>query len=85
MAAAGGELELNVMEPVVARHLIGALDELAAVSVRFADRCVDGWSWDADAVGRNLEGSVAPLVEAATEVGYDAAARSAVTPPEPRT
>ncbi|MEZ5220580.1 MAG: lyase family protein [Ilumatobacteraceae bacterium] len=77
LAAAGGELELNVMEPVVTRHLLGALDELAAIGPRFADSCVDGWSWDAGAVARNLVGSVAPLVDAAGVVGYDAAARAA--------
>jgi aspartate ammonia-lyase len=77
LAAGGGELELNVMEPVVARHLLGALDELAAIGPRLARLCVDGWQWDTDAVRANLAGSTAPLVEAATEVGYDAAARTA--------
>ncbi|HAP74755.1 MAG TPA: aspartate ammonia-lyase [Acidimicrobiaceae bacterium] len=76
LAAAGGELELNVMEPVVARHLLGALDELAALAPRFAERCVDGWRWNAEVVTQHLLGSTAPLVETAARDGYDAAARA---------
>ena len=77
MAVGGGELELNIFEPVVARHLLGALDELALLGPIFAERCVDGLSWNRDRVRQNLGGSVAGLVEMSSREGYDAATREA--------
>jgi aspartate ammonia-lyase len=75
-AAAAGELELNVMEPVIARHLLGTLHDLGAVAELFAARCIDGLVWDAAAVRRNLAGSLTDTVLHATRDGYAAAARS---------
>ncbi len=77
LAVAGGELELNVFEPVIARHLLGALDELAKVGPLFAERCVDGLAWDPERVGANLRGSLSDLVRLAEREGYDAASAEA--------
>ena len=77
LAVAEGELELNVFEPVVARHLLGALDELAAVATLFAERCVDDLSWDHERVAANLRGSLGDLVDLAAHRGYDEASRAA--------
>ena len=76
-AAAAGELELNVMGPVVARHLLGALSDIATVSRLFADRCIDGLEWQTDSISSHLAGSFADRVELARREGYAAASRSA--------
>jgi aspartate ammonia-lyase len=74
-AVAGGELELNVMEPVIARHLLDALRDSGRVAHLFAERCLAGLRWNLDTVGEHLAGSFAADVLAAQRHGYDAAAR----------
>ena len=74
-AVSGGELELNVMEPVIARHLIGGLRELGRTVELFAERCVAGLEWDLEVVARRLEGSRAGDVERARSEGYRAASQ----------
>jgi len=76
-AAAAGELELNVMEPVIARHLLGSLRELGRVAELFGERCVAGLEWQDDALAAHLAGSRAELVQRAAEEGYAHAARTA--------
>ena len=68
------------MEPIVARRLLEALDDVGRVARLFADRCVAGLTWREDVLARHLAGSLAPVVEQAASEGYDAAARAA-TPP----
>jgi len=65
-AAALGELELNVMEPVVIAELPRALRRLAQATELFADRCVRGLVWNLDRVQAHLEGS---LLAATTVAG----------------
>jgi aspartate ammonia-lyase len=72
LAAAAGELDLNVMEMVVARHLLAALVQLGEVGSLFASRCLTGLEWERTAVDRHLEGSRAAAVERALESGHDA-------------
>jgi aspartate ammonia-lyase len=74
-AVAGGELELNVMEPVIARRLLEALDDVASVTRVFADRCIDGLAWDEAALARGLRGSLGDAVGRAAEAGYETAVR----------
>jgi aspartate ammonia-lyase len=69
-AAEAGELELNVMEPVITRHLLDGLSELGQVAVLFAQRCVDGLRWDVERVAAHLAGSRAAAVEEAARIGY---------------
>lgn len=76
-AVAGGELELNVMEMVIARALLGSFAEVGGVARLFADRCFRGLRWNEDRVARHLEGSLAGRVVESTERGYDAASRTA--------
>jgi fumarate hydratase class II len=45
---AAGNLELNVMLPVIARNLLESIRLLAAVSVVFADKCVSGIEADVE-------------------------------------
>jgi aspartate ammonia-lyase len=76
-AVGGGELELNVMEPVIARHLLGAMREFGRTVALFAERCVTGLEWDLDAVTANLAGSRAAAIERAAVDGYDAVTKGA--------
>ena len=79
---ANGNLELNVMMPLIARNLLESVGLLAAAADLLARRCVDGIEVDAarcaDLVGRNLSivTALAPRIgyDAATEVARRAAA-----------
>jgi aspartate ammonia-lyase len=81
-AVAGGELDLNVMEPVITKHLLASLHDLGIACELFAVRCVDGVEWDAERVGANLAGSLGAAVEHAARDGY-AAAAARVAPRDP--
>jgi len=76
MATAAGELELNVMEPVIVKHLLGSLRDLEGAATIFATRCVAGLRWNLPAVEAHLKGSLAGAVEEAVERGYESAAAS---------
>jgi aspartate ammonia-lyase len=78
-AVADGELELNVMTPVVALELLGTLGEVGRAARLFADRCVAGLAWSSDRIARNLRGSLTDAVVLAEESGY--ATSSARFPP----
>jgi aspartate ammonia-lyase len=73
LAVAAGELELNVMEPVIARALLEGAHDAARVLELFAARCLEGLDWQLDAVAEHLEGSLAGAVERAARDGYTAA------------
>ena len=73
-AVAAGELELNVMEPVIARHLLGGLHDVGAVARIFADRCIAGLRWNTTTIAEHLDGSLQGAVEAMAEQGYAAVA-----------
>jgi aspartate ammonia-lyase len=81
LAVAAGELDLNVMEMVVARHVLAALVQLGEVASLFASRCLAGLEWDSAAVDRHLAGSRAAAVERALESGHDA--ERGDLPPDP--
>jgi aspartate ammonia-lyase len=74
-AVAAGELELNVMEPVIARALLEGVHDAAEVLDRFAARCLEGLEWQRDVVEEHLRASLAGAVEAAARDGYDQASR----------
>jgi aspartate ammonia-lyase len=69
-SVAAGELELNVMTPVIALELLGSLDEMARAARLFADRCIAGLTWNLDAVDQHLRGSLTDAVALAAEAGY---------------
>ena len=69
-AVAAGELELNAMEPVIARHLLGSIRDVGRVAQIFADRCVAGIEWNEPTLRAHLAGSLAGAVESAAELGY---------------
>lgn len=75
-AACDGELELNIMEPVITRHVLVSLSDTAQVARIFADRCVAGLTWNRDVVEQHVVASLANVVRDAVVVGYDAAAET---------
>jgi aspartate ammonia-lyase len=70
-AVADGELELNVMEPVIVDALTTIVDDLTAAATTFARRCVDGLAWDGAHRERNLTGALDRWVELAATEGYE--------------
>ncbi len=73
-AAQYGQLELNVMMPVVADRLVESLVILGSTCETFLSRCVAGISVDAERSLRLLEGSGALATAVAPYVGYAKAA-----------
>ncbi|WP_037074706.1 lyase family protein [Pseudonocardia spinosispora] len=81
-AVAAGELELNVMEPVIVDALVSIFADLTGAATAFARRCVAGLAWDGPRREANLAGALDSWVTLSTESGYDeAAARYRKTPP----
>lgn len=68
-----GELELNVMEPVILDSLITIFADLAAAATSFADRCVAGISWNGPRREENLAAAMDTWVNLASSDGYEAA------------
>ena len=75
-AVADGELKLNVMEPVVAVHLLASLVKAGRVAEIFATRCLAGLRWNQSTVTEHLAGSTAKTIELAARSGYASAAQS---------
>jgi aspartate ammonia-lyase len=74
-AVAAGELELNVMEPVIAKHLLAALEEAGRAARCFADACVAGVEWNLETTSAHLRGSLMGAVALAADSGWEAAAQ----------
>ncbi|KAA5828373.1 lyase family protein [Saccharopolyspora hirsuta] len=72
-AVAAGELELNVMEPVVLDALTSIFDDVTAAAETFARRCVNGLAWNGAHRERNLTGALDQWVEMAATEGYETA------------
>jgi len=70
-AVADGELELNVMEPVVLDSLISIFGDLTAAAGTFAKRCIAGLRWDGLRRESNLSAALDGLVQSATREGYE--------------
>jgi aspartate ammonia-lyase len=76
-AAEAGQLELNVMMPVIAHHLLFNMQILTNASRVFADRCVSGIEADAAQCAYWLERSPALVTALAPRIGYAEAAKLA--------
>src|SRR2546429_7560718 len=76
-AAEAGQLELNVMMPVIAHNLLFTMQILTNASRVFAERCVEGIEADRAQCEYWLERRAAPLTALAPRVGYAAAAKLA--------
>jgi aspartate ammonia-lyase len=76
-AAEAGQLELNVMMPVIAHNLFFSMQILASTSRVFAERCVSGIEADEAQCRHWLERSAAVVTALAPTIGYAEAARLA--------
>jgi len=74
MASEAGQLELNVMMPVITHNLVFGLMILANSCRVFDQRCVRGIRADAEQCARWLERSPALVTALAPKIGYAAAA-----------
>ena len=76
-AAEAGQLELNVMMPVIAHNLLFDMQLLTNASTVFADRCVAGIEADRAQAEYWLERSPALVTALAPKIGYAEAAKLA--------
>jgi len=79
IAGAGGELELNVMRPVLIHAFLESARVLADALTSFARRCIAGIEPDPARIRMHLEQSLMLVTALASRIGYDAAARIAKT------
>ena len=77
MAAEAGQLELNVMMPLIAHNLFFTLSIVTAASRVLAERCVEGIEADPAMCAHWLERSPALVTALAPKIGYAAAAKLA--------
>jgi len=76
-AAEAGQLELNVMMPVIAHNLLFSMSILTSASRVLAERCVEGIEADAAQAAHWLERSPALVTALAPKIGYAEAAKLA--------
>ncbi len=74
-----GQLDLNVMLPMMARNLLESIRLLANVSVAFRARCLEGIEANIERCSGYIEGSIAMATALNPLIGYDAAAKIAKT------
>jgi aspartate ammonia-lyase len=74
LAAQAGQLELNVMMPVIAYNLLFALEILKNTVGRLADSCIAGITANEERCRRYLDESVGLVTVLAPYLGYEAAA-----------
>jgi fumarate hydratase class II len=72
-----GNLELNVMMPVMVHNLLESIRIMSTVSREFTDRCVAGITADEERCRRNAETTAALATALAPTIGYDKAAEVA--------
>ncbi len=71
LAAEAGQLELNVMEPVIAFNLFRSLDMLGRACRTLADRCVDGITANREVCRRMVENSIGLVTALNPYIGYE--------------
>jgi aspartate ammonia-lyase len=77
LAAEAGQLELNVMMPVIAHNLVFAMEILTSAVSVLTERCVAGITADAAMCAHWLERSPALVTAVAPRIGYAEAAKLA--------
>ncbi|MFE4835133.1 lyase family protein [Arthrobacter sp. NPDC056691] len=78
-AVAAGELELNIMEPVIVDSLLNIFDDVAAAAGTFRRKCITGLAWDGRRLNENLAAGFDQWVTMAAEQGYDATTLAVAT------
>lgn len=70
-AAEEGDLQMNVMAPVIAKNLCSGLDELSRAIRMLEQRCIDELSIDEQRVKELMDGSTAIATALSPYIGYD--------------
>ena len=71
---AAGNLELNVMLPVIGRNLLESIRLLSSITRLLADRCVEGITADLERMRRYAESSPSIVTPLNRYIGYEEAA-----------
>ncbi len=79
LACGAGQLELNVMEPVILFNLLQSLDILRNVMIVFRTKCVEGITANAEQCRQMVENSVGIVTAINPHVGYEVASQVAQT------
>jgi aspartate ammonia-lyase len=74
MAAESGQLELNVMEPIIAHSLFTGIDRLTRACRVLRDRCVDGVTANRDHCRLLVERSIGIITALNPIIGYEMSA-----------
>jgi aspartate ammonia-lyase len=77
MASEAGQLELNVMEPVIAFNLFNSLDMLRRGCMTLADKCVRGITANPDVCRSMVEKSIGVVTALNPYIGYEKATQIA--------
>jgi aspartate ammonia-lyase len=73
MAAEGGQLQLNVFEPVIAFNIFQSIEMLTQAVIVLRERCVLGIEADRDHIRALLERSIGIVTALVPYIGYDRA------------
>ena len=73
LAAEAGQLQLNVMEPIISFAIFESLDMLTASVKTLSERCIRGITANADRCREMVEGSIGLVTAAVPALGYEAA------------
>jgi aspartate ammonia-lyase len=71
MAAEAGQLELNVMEPLIAYNLFSSIDIMSRACKTLADRCVQGITANPEICRANVENSIGLVTALNPILGYE--------------
>jgi len=71
MAAEAGQLELNVMEPLIAYNLFSSIDMLGRACYTLGERCVCGITANREVCRRNVENSIGLVTALNPLLGYE--------------
>ena len=77
MASENGQLELNVMEPVIAHCLFTSIDRIGRASLALADKCVAGITANREHCRRMVENSIGIVTALNPFLGYETSCRIA--------
>ena len=75
--AANGNLELNVMMPMIAHNLLEVIELLTSASSTLRERCVEGIEADADRARELVEANLIVVTALNPRIGYDRGAEIA--------
>jgi aspartate ammonia-lyase len=77
MASENGQLELNVMEPVIAHCLFTSIDRIGRASLALANKCVAGITANREHCRRMVENSIGIVTALNPVLGYETSCRIA--------